>query len=162
MVRKIQINLQKRLFLNFWFWESSNEMKHTCFWVIFDLLNHGCCSVAHSCPILCDPHGLQHTRLSCLSLSSGVCSNSCPLSWYHLILCPLLFLLSLFPIIRIFSSALALHIRWPEYWSFSFSISPSNEHSGLISFKIDCFVLLAVQGTLKSLLQHHRSKGLIL
>ena len=84
MVRKIQINLQKLLFLNFWFWESSNEMKHTCFWVIFDLLNHGCCSVAHSCPILCDPHGLQHTRLSCPSPSPGACSNACPLGqWGH-------------------------------------------------------------------------------
>ena len=77
----------------------------------------------------------------------------------HLILCcPLLFLPSIFPSIRDFSSELALHIQWPKYWSFSFSISPSNEYSGLISFRIDWFDLLAVQGTLKSLLQHHSSK----
>ena len=75
----------------------------------------------------------------------------------HLIISyPLLLLPSIFPSIRIFSSELALHISWPEYWSFSFSISPSNEYSGLISFRIDWFDLLAVQGTLGSLLQHHR------
>ena len=84
IVRQIQINLQKLLFLNFWFWESSNEMQHTCFWVIFYLLNHGCFPVAHSCPLLCDTHGLQHTRLSCPSPNPGACSNSCPLSqWCH-------------------------------------------------------------------------------
>ena len=81
----------------------------------------------------------------------------------HLILChPLLLLPSIFPSIRVFSSELALHIRWPKYWSFSFSISASNEYSGLISFRIDWFDLLAVQGTLKSLLQHHSSKASIL
>ena len=81
----------------------------------------------------------------------------------HLILCcPLLLLPSIFPSIRVFSSESVLHIRWPEYWSFSLSISPSNEYSGLISFRIDWFDLLAVQGTLKSLLQHHSSKASIL
>ena len=81
----------------------------------------------------------------------------------HLILCcPLLLLPSIFPSIRVFSNESFLHIRWPKYWSFSFSISPSNEYSGLISFRIDCFDLLAVQGTLKSLLQHHSSKVSIL
>ena len=81
----------------------------------------------------------------------------------HLILCcPLLLLLSVFPSIRIFSNESALHIRWPKYWSFSFNISPSNEHPGLISFRIDCFDLFAVQGILKSLLQHHSSKASIL
>ena len=81
----------------------------------------------------------------------------------HLIFCfPLLLLPSIFPSIRAFSSESVLHIRWPEYWSFSFSISPSNEYSGLISFRIDWFDLLAVQGTLKSLLQHHSSKASIL
>ena len=81
----------------------------------------------------------------------------------HLILCcPLLLLPSIFPSIRVFSNESVLCIRWPEYWSFSFSISPSNEYSGLISFRIDCFDLLAVQGTLKSLLQHHCSKASIL
>ena len=81
----------------------------------------------------------------------------------HLILCcPLLLLSSIFPSIRIFSSELALCIRWPKYWSFSFSISPSNEYSGPISFRMDWWALLAVQGTLKSLLQHHSSKASIL
>ena len=81
----------------------------------------------------------------------------------HLILChPLRLQLSIFPNIRVFSNELALHIRWPKYWSFSFSISLSNEHSGLISFRMDWLYLLAVQGTLKSLLQHHSSKASIL
>ena len=81
----------------------------------------------------------------------------------HLILChPLLLLPSVFPSIRVFSNESVLCIRWPKYWSFSFSISPSNEHSGLISFRMDWLDLLAVQGTLKSLLQHHRSKASIL
>ena len=80
----------------------------------------------------------------------------------HLILCRPLLLPSIFPSIRVFSSQSALRIRWPKYWSFSFSISPSNEHSGLISFRMDWLDLLAVQGTLKSLLQHHSSKASIL
>ena len=81
----------------------------------------------------------------------------------HLILChPLLLPPSIFPSIRVFSSESVLHIRWPKYWSFSVSISPSNEYSGLISFRIDWFDLLAVQGTLKSRLQHHNSKASIL
>ena len=81
----------------------------------------------------------------------------------HLILChPLLLLLSIFPSIRVFSNESTLHIRWPKYWSFSFSISPSNEYSLLISFRINWFDLLAVQGTLKCLLQHHSSKISIL
>ena len=81
----------------------------------------------------------------------------------HLILCcPLLLLPSIFPSIRVFSNESVLCIRWPKYWSFSFSISPSNEHSGLISFRMDWMDLLAVQGTLKSLLQHHSSKASIL
>ena len=81
----------------------------------------------------------------------------------HLILCRHLFLLpSIFPSIRVFSSESVLYIRWPKYWSFSFGISPSNEYSGLISFRMDWLDLLAVQGTLKSLLQHHSSKASIL
>ena len=77
----------------------------------------------------------------------------------HFILCyPLLLLPSIFPSIRIFSNQSVIHIRWPKYWSFSFSISPSNEYLGLIFFRMDCFDLLAVQGTLKSLVQHHSSK----
>ena len=90
-----------------------------------------------------------------MSIESVVPSN-------HLILChPLLLLPLIFPRIRVFSNESALHIRWPNYWSFSFSISPSNEYSGLISFRIDLFDLFAVQGTLKSL-QHHSSKASIL
>ena len=105
--------------------------------------------------------------LAPLSLSSGVCSNSCPF-WSvmlsnHLILhCPLPLLPSIFPSIRVFSNESALHIRWPKYWIFSFSISPSNEYSGLISLRTDWFNLLTVQGTLKSLLQHHNLKASIL
>ena len=81
----------------------------------------------------------------------------------YLILChPLLLLPSIFPSIRVFSNELVLHIRWPKYWSFNFNISPANEYSGLISFRIDCLDFLAVQGTLKSLLKHHSSKASIL
>ena len=93
------------------------------------------------------PHGLQHARLPCPLPFHGVCWNSYPCN--HLILrCPLLLLPSIFPSIRVFSSESPLRIRWPKYWSFSFSISPSNEYSGLISFRIDWFDLLAVQRTL--------------
>ena len=80
----------------------------------------------------------------------------------HHILCHPLLLPSIFPSIRLFSNESALHIRWPKYWSFSFNISPCNEHSGLISFKMDWLGLLAIQGTLKNLLQHHSSKASIL
>ena len=112
-------------------------------------------------------HVLQHARLPCPSPSPGACSNSCPLasmmSFNYLDLCcPLLLLPSIFPSIRVFSNESALHNRWPKYWSFSFSISPSNEYSGLISYRIDWLNLLVVQGTLKSLLQHHSSKASIL
>ena len=108
------------------------------------------------------PHGLQHTRPPCPSPTPGACSNSCPLSqWCHPTIClPLHLLPSVFPNIRFFSKEPALHIWWPKYWSFS--ISPSNEHLGLISFSMDWLDLLAVQGTLKSLLQHHTSKASIL
>ena len=120
-------------------------------------------SHAKWCPTL-RPHGLQHARLPCSSLSPGVCSNSCPLSLHnHLLLyCPLLLLPSIFPSIRVFSSESTLCIRWPKNWSFSFIISPSIEYSGLLSFRIDWFDLFAVQGTLKSLLQHHNSRVSIL
>ena len=118
-----------------------------------------CCSASKSCLTL-QPRKLQHSRLPCPSLSPRVCSNSCPLSWWcyptHLILCHFLLLLpSIFPSIRVFSNESALPIRWPKYWSFSFNIKPSNEHPGLISFRMDWLDLLAVQGTLKSLLQDH-------
>ena len=112
------------------------------------------------------PHGLQHTRLPCPSQSPGACSNS-SIQWMvpsnHLILCrPLLLLPSVFPSVRVFSNESVLCIRWPKYWSFSFSISLSIEYSGLISFKMDWLDFLAVQRTLKSLLQHHSSKASIL
>ena len=111
-------------------------------------------------------HGLQCIRLSCPLLSPGVCSNSCPLCRCHPTISSsvalLLFLLLVFLRTRVFSSESVLHIRWPEFWSISFSTSPSNEYSGLISFRIDWFDVLGVQGTLKSLLQHHSSKVSIL
>ena len=121
------------------------------------------------------PHGLQHSRLLCPSATLGVCSNSDTLGliyigrhihWghsHHLILYrPLLLLPSIFSSIRVFSNQSVLHIRWPKYGSFSFSISPSKVYSGLIFFSIDWLDLLAVQGTLKSLLQHHSSKASII
>ena len=112
------------------------------------------------------PHRLQHTRFPCPSPTPGACSNSRSLSVMpsnHLILCwPLLLLPSILPSIRVFSNESALCIRKPKYWSFSFSISLSKDYLGFISFRIDWFELLAVQGTLKSLLQHHSSKPLIL
>ena len=111
------------------------------------------------------PHELQHARppiinsrspLKAMSIESVMPSN-------HLVFChPLLLLPSIFPSIRVFSNESALRIRWPKYWSFSFSISPFNEHLGLISFRMDWLDLLAVQGTLKSLLPHHSSKASIL
>ena len=98
----------------------------------------------------------SQSLLKLMSIESVMPSN-------HLILyCPLLFLPSILPSIRVFSNESALRIRWPKYWSFSFNISPSNEYSGLISFRMDWLNLLAVQGTLKSLLQHHSSKVSIL
>ena len=143
-------------------WTSNYEkyyMSLSCLiWVRFS-------SVAQSCPTLCNPWtaarqaSLSITNswslLKLMSIESVMPSN-------HLILChPLLLPPSIFPSIRVFLNESALCIRWPKYWSFSFNISPSNEHSGLISFRMDLVGLLAVQGTLKSL-QHHSSKALIL
>ena len=126
-------------------------------------------SVQFSCSVVSDslwPHGLQHARLPCPSPTPGTYSNSCPLSqWYHPTISsslPLLLLPSIFPSIRVSSNELALHNRWPKFWSFSFSINTSNEYSGLISFRIELFDLLAEEGTLKSLLQHHNSKAAVL
>ena len=102
------------------------------------------------------PFTIFWSLLKLMSIESMIPSN-------HLILCHPLFLLpSIFPSIRVFYNELALHIKWSKWWSFSFSISPSSEYSGLISFRIDWFDLLAVQGTLKSLLQHHNLKASIL
>ena len=114
------------------------------------------------------PHRLQHARPPCPSPTARVysiklMSIESVMPSNHLILCrPILLLPTIFPIIRVFSNESALRIRWPKYWSFSFNISPSNEHSGLISFRMDWLDLHAVQGTLKSLLQHHSSKASIL
>ena len=113
------------------------------------------------------PHGLQHVRLPCPSPTPRAYLNSCLSSQWcpsnHLILChPLLLPPSIFPSIRVFSNESILHSRWPKYWNFSFSISPSNEYLGPVSFRMDWFGLLAVKGTLKSLLQHHSSKASIL
>ena len=112
------------------------------------------------------PHESQHARPPCPKPTPGVHSNSSielVMLSSHLILCrPLLLLPPIPSRIRVFSKESALHMRWPKYWSFSLSISPSNEHPGLISFRMDWLDLLAVQGTLKSLLQHHSSKALIL
>ena len=111
---------------------------------------------------------MNHSSQASLSISH---SQSLPKPMFiesvmpsnHLILChPLLLLLSIFPSVRVFSNESGLCIRWPKYWSFSFNISPSNEHSGLISFRMDWLNLLAVQGTPKSLLQHHNSKASVL
>ena len=123
-------------------------------------------SVVQSCPTLCDPMncsmpGLQSITSSRSSLKLMSIESVMPSS--HLILCHSLLLLPpIPPSIRVFSNKLTLHMRWPKFWSFSFSISPSNEHPELISFRIDWLDLLAVQGTLKSLLQHHSSKASIL
>ena len=111
-------------------------------------------------------HGLQHARLPCPSPNPRAYSNSCPLSrWCHPMISSCHSLLlppSIFPSIRVFSNESILHIRCPKYWSFSFSINPSNEYSGLISFRNDRFGLLEVQGTPKSLLHHCSSKASIL
>ena len=134
-----------------------------CLWVCV-VTNVSFCSVSKSCPTLCDhmdcstPASLSiinsQSLLRLMSIESVMPSN-------HLILCrPFLLLRSVFPSIRVFSNESGLHSRWPKYWSFS--VSPSNKYSGLISFRIDCFDFLAVQGTLKSLLQHHSLKASIL
>ena len=136
--------------------------------MVYLICTNCCCchSVAKLCPTLCDPmdcsmpglpvHHQLRSLLKVTSTESVMPSN-------HFILCrPLPLLPSIFPSIRIFSNESVLHISWPKYWSFSFSISPSNEYSGLISFRMDWLDLLAVQGTLKSLLQHHSSKASIL
>ena len=121
--------------------------------------------VAQSCPTLCDP-------MDCSMPGLPVHHQLPEFTQTHVhwvgdaihpshVCCPLLLLLSIFPSIRVFSNESALCIRWPKYWSFSFNISPSNEHWGLISFRMDWLDPLAVQGTLKSLLQHHSSKASI-
>ena len=135
----------------------------TYFWALCSV--DRCCSVAKTCPTACSPMDcstpgfpvftVSRSLLKLMSIESVMLPN-------HLIFCcPLLLLLSIFPSIRVFSSGSVLRIRWPKYWSFSFSTSPSNEYSGLISFRMDWFDLLPVQGTPKSLLQHHSWKASI-
>ena len=123
-------------------------------------------SIAQSCPTLCDPADCSTTKLTCQSPSPRACSDMSirsVVSSNHLILCcPLLLPLSIFPSIKVFTNEWVLHIRWPNYWSFSFSISPSNEYLGLISFRMDWLDFLAIQGTLKSFLKHQTSKASIL
>ena len=122
-------------------------------------------SVTQLCPTLCDP--MNWRCQASLSITNSrsllkLMSIELVMPSSHLILCrPLLLLPPIPPSIRVFSNESTLHIRWPKYWSFSFSISPSSEHPGLISFRMDWLDLLAVQGTLKSLLQHHSSKASI-
>ena len=123
-------------------------------------------SVSQLCPTLCD--SINHSTQSSLSITNSqsslkLVSIESVMSSSHLILChPLLLLPPIPPSIRVFSNESTLCRRWPKYWSFSLSTSPSNEHPGLISFRMDCLDLLAVQGTLKSLLQHHSSKASVL
>ena len=123
-------------------------------------------SVAQSRLTLCDPMNCSppgfpvHHQLLELA-QTHVCRVHVAIQ-HPILCCPLLLPPSIFPSIRVFSNESVLHIRWPKYWRFSFSISPSNEHSGLISFRMDWLDLLAVRGTLKNLLQHHSSKGSIL
>ena len=123
------------------------------------------CVLSFSRVWLFQPHGLQHARLTCPSPTPGACSNFCPLNqWCYPTIStsviPFSYCLQSFPATGSFPMSPIL--RWPKYWSFGFSISSSNEHPWLISFWIDWFDLLAVQGTLKSLLQHHSSKAAIL
>ena len=131
--------------------ETFIKFQFSC-WVVSDSLRH---------------HGLQHPRLSCPSPTPGACLNSCPLSrWCYPTISssviPFSSCLHIFPSNRVFPKEALLRIRWPKYGKFTITISPSNEYSGLISFRIDWFDLLAGQGTLKSLLQHHTSKASIL
>ena len=142
------------------------------------LLKPGLENFEHYFTSLCAVQSLSHVRLFATPWTTALqASLSITNSWsprkpmfiesvmpfnYLILCCPLLLLPSIFPSIRVFSNESTLRMRWPKYWSFSFSISPSSEHPGLISFRMDCLDLLAVQGTLKSLLQHHSSKASIL
>ena len=132
--------------------------------LIIKIMDHGCCSVTQSSPTFCDPMDCSTSGFLILCHLPELAQThpiESAMSSIHLRLCcPLLLLPSIFPSIRIFSNESVLHIRWPKYRSFS--ISPSNEYSGLISFRTDWLDLLAAQGTLKSLLQHHSSKAPIL
>ena len=126
---------------------------------------HRLCSATQLCPVLCNPMHCSMPDFPVLHYLPELAQTHPSSCWCDptIRLCHLLHLLpSTFPSTRVFASELALHIRWPKYWSFSFSISPSDEYSGLISFRMDWLDLFAVQGTLKSLLQYHSSKASIL
>ena len=147
-----------------WYIFAYKHKVHSHFWQPFESMLFS--SVTQSCPTLVTPW-----TAACQASLSITNSRSSPKLIFiesvmppnHLILCcPLLLLFSIFPSIRVFSNESALRIRWPKYWSFSFNISPSNDHWGLISFKMDWLDLLVVQGILKSLLQYHSSKASIL
>ena len=142
------------------FWRLEPKLQLQTLKVIFQF---SCSFMSYSL----EPHGLQHSKLPCASATLGAYSNSCPSGrWCQPTISssvdPLLLPPSIFPTIRIFSNESFLPIKWPKFWRFSFSISPSNENSGQISFRMDWLDLLAVQGTFKSLLQHHSSKASIL
>ena len=150
------------------YWYSGKKGPSIVWWLVISsaIYHLQFSSVTQSCPILCDPMDcsmpglpVHHQLLEITQTHVHWISDAIQPS--HLC-CPLLLLPSIFPSIRVFSNESALHLRWPKYWSFCFSISPTNEHSGLISFRMDWLDLLAIQGTLKSLLQHHTSKALIL
>ena len=135
-----------------WGCKESDTTEHTCVRTVVQSLFATPWTAARQASL---SFTISRSLLKLMSIESVMPSN-------HLILCHPILLPSVFPSIRVFSNELTLHIRWPKYWSFSFSISPSNEYSGLVSFRMDWFDLLAVQGTLKSLLQHHNSKPSIL
>ena len=149
---------------------STQKLKRIIIWKKWKNIRPQFSSVQFSRSVVSDslrPRESQHARPPCPSPTPGVHSNSCPsksvMPSSHLILCrPLLLLPPISPSIRVFSNESTLRMRWPKYWSFSFNISPSSEHPGMISFRMDWLDFLAVQGTLKSLLQHHSSKASIL
>ena len=158
--------INETIFLNTWHVVNTCNINYLFLWSRSQILSIQFSSVAQTSPTFATPWttacqaslSITNSRSSPkpMSIESVMPSN-------HLILChPLLLLPSIFPSIRVFSNESALHIRWPKYWSFSFNISPSREHPGLVSFSMDWLDLLAVQGTLKSLLQHHTSKASIL
>jgi len=154
----------QRLCINLEGWDGEGDVREVQKGGVYVLVQFS--SVAQSCPTLCNP-----LTAACQASLSITNSRSLPklmpielvMPSNHLIPCrPLLLLPSIFPSIRVFSNESALRIRWPKYWNFCFNISPSNEHPGLIFFRMDWLDLLAVQQTLKSLLQHHSSKASIL
>ena len=135
---------------------------HSPYSVVVCSYNYNCCLVAKSCPTLCNPMDCSMPGFPVLHYLLEFAQTHVHWVYDAIFYLPLLLLPSIFPSISFFSSESAFHIWWPKYWSFGFSISPSNEYSGLISFRIEWLGLLAVQGTLKSLLQHHSSKASIL